>query len=31
MVTSGDQEALSLRYTNRAGRVDWTTYVLNDL
>ena len=29
--TSGDQEELTLRYTNKAGRVEWTKYVLTDL
>jgi len=29
--TSGDQEELTLRYTKRAGRVEWTKYVLTDL
>jgi endonuclease/exonuclease/phosphatase family metal-dependent hydrolase len=29
--TSGDQEELALRYTKRAGRIEWTKYVLTDL
>jgi exonuclease III len=29
--TSGDQEELTLHYTNHAGRVEWTKYVLTDL
>jgi endonuclease/exonuclease/phosphatase family metal-dependent hydrolase len=29
--TGGDREELTLRYTKRAGRVEWTKYVLTDL
>ena len=29
--TSGDQEELTLRYTKRAGSVEWTKYLLTDL
>jgi endonuclease/exonuclease/phosphatase family metal-dependent hydrolase len=29
--TSGDREELTLRYTKRAGRIEWTKYVLDDL
>jgi endonuclease/exonuclease/phosphatase family metal-dependent hydrolase len=29
--TSGDREELTLHYTKRAGRVEWTKYILTDL